>query len=121
MASGKFSRWFPAILMMASIFTFSSIPSDTLPNFNFWDRLVKKGGHMLGYGLLALSYLHAMRNMKRRYLFAWLLAVLFAASDEFHQSWVPGRHASTWDVLIYDNLGAAIGILIATLYSKKRE
>ena len=76
---------------------------------------------MLGYGFLALSYLHAMGNKRRRYLFAWLLAVLFAASDEFHQSLVPGRHASALDVLIFDNLGAAIGILIATLISKKRE
>ncbi len=76
---------------------------------------------MLGYGILALSYLYAMQNKKRRYLIAWLLAVLFAASDEFHQSMVPGRHASAWDVFIFDNLGAAIGILIATLYPKKRE
>lgn len=76
---------------------------------------------MLGYGFLALSYWYALRNNKRQLLFAWLLAVLFAVSDEFHQSMVPGRHASAWDVLIFDNLGAAIGMLIATLCSKERD
>jgi len=121
MTSGKISRWFPAILMMATIFIFSSMPSDSLPNFNFLDRLIKKGGHMLGYGFLAQTYWYAMRNTGRRHVFAWLLAVLFAASDEFHQSLVPGRHASAWDVLIFDNLGAAIGILVATVYSKNKK
>ena len=55
-----FLRWLPAVLVMAVIFVFSSIPSDELPNFGLWDLLVKKGGHVLGYGLLALAYLFAL-------------------------------------------------------------
>ncbi len=47
-------RWLPAILVMVIIFGFSSIPSREMPSFGFWDLLVKKGAHMLGYGLLAL-------------------------------------------------------------------
>ena len=73
---------------------------------------------MVGYGSLAISFWFAMRNTKRRGLFAWLLAILYAVSDEYHQYFVPGRQASVWDVLIYDNLGAAIGMLIATIISK---
>ncbi len=46
---GQISRWGPAVLMMAVIFTASSFPSRDLPSFGLWDRLVKKGGHMLGY------------------------------------------------------------------------
>ncbi len=41
---------------MAIIFAFSSTPGKDLPNFGVLDFLVKKGGHMLGYGLLALAY-----------------------------------------------------------------
>jgi VanZ family protein len=118
MPSYKIFRWLPAILLMAAIFIFSSFPSDSLPNFDIWDRIVKKGGHMVGYGSLAISFWFAMRNTKRRGLFAWLLAILYAVSDEYHQYFVPGRQASVWDVLIYDNLGAAIGMLIATIISK---
>jgi hypothetical protein len=47
-------RWGAALLMMAAIFGFSSIPSAEMPDFGLLDTLVKKGGHALGYGLLAL-------------------------------------------------------------------
>ena len=55
-------RWGPALLMMAVIFAFSSTPSNKLPNFNWADLIVKKGGHALGYGLLALPYLHGLKG-----------------------------------------------------------
>lgn len=103
-------RWLPAVLLMLVIFVFSSRPGDDLPSFGGWDYFVKKGGHALGYGLLALSYLHALP--KRNYLLAWILALLYAATDEFHQSFVPGRNASAVDVLVFDNLGAAAGLLL---------
>lgn len=54
-------RWFPAALMMLVIFTFSSQPGENLPDFLNWDYLIKKAGHVIGYGALALSYLHALR------------------------------------------------------------
>jgi VanZ family protein len=103
-------RWLPALLLMLVIFGFSSRPSDDLPNFGGWDYFVKKSAHGIGYGLLALSYLHALPN--RNYGLAWLLAVLYSATDEFHQSFVPGRRASVIDVLMFDNLGAMIGLFL---------
>lgn len=111
-------RWFPAILIMAVIFYFSSQPGDNLPDFASWDRVFKKSGHMLGYGLLALSYFHWMKYDKKRYWFAWLLAVAFAVTDEFHQSFVAGRNASIFDVMIFDGLGAAFSLL--TYYAVHR-
>ncbi|MBK9782380.1 MAG: VanZ family protein [Anaerolineales bacterium] len=42
---------------------------------------------------------------------AWLLAVLYSATDEFHQSFVPGRHAAVTDVLVFDSFGAMIALL----------
>lgn len=97
--------------MMAAIFAFSSIPSKSMPHFSWADFLVKKGGHMAGYALLALSFRHALNGRKRStWLLAWALAVLYALSDEFHQFFVPGRNASLVDVGI-DALGAAVGLL----------
>ena len=38
-------RWLPALLMMITIFTFSSRTSNELPNFGGWDYFVKKSAH----------------------------------------------------------------------------
>lgn len=110
--ANRFPRWLPAVLIMAGIFFFSSTPSNELPDYGFWDTLVKKGGHVIGYALLTLSYWHWMRFDPKKGWLAWLLALLYAATDEFHQSFTPGRHPSPLDVLIYDNLGALLAVLL---------
>lgn len=103
-------RWFPAFLMMAIIFAFSSRAKDELPNFQDWEYFVKKSSHFLVYGLLALSYIRALP--KRNHLLAWALAILYALSDEFHQSFVPGRTSSLVDVFVFDNLGAIVALAL---------
>jgi len=107
-------RWLPALLMMLIIFLFSSQPSSELPDFNWADTIVKKGGHLVGYAILALSYWYAFRMQQDKRGLAWLLAVLYALTDEFHQSFVPGRHSTIWDVLIFDNLGAMLSLWIVS-------
>jgi len=106
-------RWGPALVLMLAIFLFSNTPSAEIPNLGGWDRLVKKGGHMLGYALLALTLLRGFGSAGwRNILFAFIGAALYATSDELHQSFVPGRHAALLDVAI-DSLGAALGLLAA--------
>ena len=105
----KFPKWLPALVMMVAIFIFSNTPSTSLPNFNAADFIVKKSAHMLGYALLALSYLRAFDGDMRKWKLIWLLAILYAASDEFHQSFVPGRGPSVMDVGI-DAIGAGLGL-----------
>ncbi len=113
-------RWLPAITGMAVIFGFSSIPSQEMPSFGFWDTLVKKGAHMVGYGMLALSFWYALRFDKRRWWLALLLAVLYAITDEFHQSFVPGRHPSWVDALVIDGSGAVLALFVCRLVQKKK-
>jgi VanZ family protein len=113
MLKKAFLRWLPALLMMATIFGFSSIPSSEMPNFGAPDLFVKKGGHMLGYGLLALAYWFGLRFEKRSWWLALLLAVLYALSDEYHQSFVLGRHPSWVDALLIDGSGASIALALA--------
>jgi VanZ family protein len=116
-------RWLPVVALMAAIFAFSSIPSDEMPRFGIIDFLVKKGGHALGYALLALAIQFGMTGRPgrdlRHYLLPWLLAVLYSATDEFHQSFVPGRHATPTDVLVFDNSGAAVAMCIRWWLAKK--
>lgn len=111
--------WLPAIAVMAIIFGFSSIPSQEMPGFGLWDLVVKKGAHMLGYGLLALANWYGLCFEKRGWWLALLLTVLYAITDEFHQSLVPGRHPSWVDALVIDGSGAAL-MLLAVSGVRKR-
>jgi VanZ family protein len=105
-------RWGPSLLMMTLIFTASSTPGTDLPKFGILDLFMKKGGHLGGYALLAAAYLHGLadsrRINRRTLLLAIVLAVLYAVTDEFHQSFTPGRTPSPIDVSI-DTVGAALG------------
>jgi VanZ family protein len=105
------SRWGAALILMGVIFLFSEIPSDELPDFRWADIFVKKSGHAIGFGLLALSYWRGLGMEKDRMWLAWMLALLYAITDEFHQAYTPGRIASAVDVLI-DSLGAGLAILL---------
>jgi VanZ family protein len=109
-------RWGPALACMGLIFIFSATPSNELPNFGGADTLIKKLGHTSGYALLSLGYARALNIKSRGGLgLCWLLAVIFALSDEFHQSFVAGRNASLVDVGIdaTGSLAAMVMLLIS--------
>jgi VanZ family protein len=113
-------RWLPALLMMVVIFGFSSIPGKEMPSFGWWDLIVKKGAHVLGYALLALLLWYAQGFDQNRWWLAFMLAVLYAISDEFHQSFIPGRHPSWVDALVIDGGGAAFALFVGWLVRKKK-
>jgi VanZ family protein len=107
-------RWLPALAWMTLIFWFSAQSKLPLPDSDLLNLLMRKTAHFCEYGVLALSYHWALdgatilptsRSGYRR-LLALLLALLYAISDEYHQSWTPLRHPSPIDVLI-DTAGAA--------------
>jgi VanZ family protein len=113
-------RWLPALAVMLIIFYFSSQPSTDLPSFGWFDTLVKKGGHFTVYAVLAFSLWYAFEwKIDVRWL-VWLLAFMYAASDEFHQSFVPGRHPSVWDVVIFDSFGALASLWVVSWWKKSR-
>jgi VanZ family protein len=115
-----FLRWLPALFMMLLIFFISAKPSSQLPNFDWADKVIKKGGHVIGYAILALLYWRAFNFMRNKRWAAWLLVLLYAATDEFHQSFVPGRHSTIWDVVIFDNFGALISLWLLSRYRKQK-
>jgi VanZ family protein len=112
-------RWLPALSIMVAIFGFSSLPSKDVPSFGMWDPVVEKGAHLLGYGLLALALWYAFHFDRRRRWLVLLFVVLYALTDEIHQSFVPGRHPSWVDVLIFDG-GGAVLMLLAVAQVRKR-
>jgi VanZ family protein len=105
-------RWFPALIIMGVIFLASSIPADLLPNAGKFDLPVKKTGHFTGYALLALGIMRGLQNGKpKKWYLVLLFCGLYAVSDEFHQSFVSGRHPSPIDVGI-DLLGSSFGLML---------
>jgi VanZ family protein len=84
-------------------------------------HLIRKSGHFIGYGLIGLAWLRAWRMtlLRASFIKCAVLAVLgtalIASCDEFHQSFLPNRTASPWDVLL-DCCGALTMILTVHLY-----
>ena len=108
-------KWVPTLLMMVSIFLFSARPSINEPT-SLLRYIVFKGGHVIGYAMLSLSIWRGFDFRRDRRWLAWLIAILYAVTDEFHQSFVPGRHPAAFDVLVYDNIGALLSLWIASRY-----
>jgi VanZ family protein len=107
-------RWLPPVAWMAVIFAASHTPAARIPSAGPWDVLVKKGGHLASYALLAWLWLRALRPALSPPRLAWAafaIAVLYAASDEVHQTFVEGRNGTPVDVAI-DAAGALLAILL---------
>src|ERR1700693_494148 len=129
--------WMPAIVWMALIFIGSTDvlsaehtsrflvpilrwldPQISWATLNAIQTITRKLGHVTEYAILAALMWRALRGgmvwkSKTSILFAivWIACAVFAASDEFHQSFVPSRTSSFHDVMI-DICGALIGLSI---------
>jgi VanZ family protein len=107
-----------ALALMLTIVFLSSQSHLDIPGDEFDGR--DKLGHAGIYALLAALYTLTARVVSRRAaVVAIVAAVLFGATDEIHQSFVPGRDAS-WLDLLADTVGAAIGASIVTWYGARR-
>ncbi len=102
----RLGAWLPVVAWAAVIFAFSAVPSLS-SGLGGWDLLLRKMAHAAEYAILGALLLRATRNAG----FAFALAVLYAASDELHQTFVEGRVGAIRDVAI-DAIGAAIGIAL---------
>ncbi|MGB0387776.1 MAG: VanZ family protein [Ardenticatenaceae bacterium] len=105
--------WGPSLLLMAIIFFLSSqsdLPSPPDPLLN---RIFKKSAHAIGYGMLAISYAWALAGsgVRRVVPLALFFTILYAISDEWHQTFVPNRFGSPLDVLI-DTVGASLALYL---------
>ncbi len=98
-------RWIPALAWMAVIFAGSSVRGSNMPG------VFSVEGHFAEYAVLGVLVLFASRRLPitPRALVALTLCSLYAVSDEFHQSFVPGRVPDVADWAV-DTLGAGLGI-----------
>lgn len=102
------------LALMVVTFYLSAQPF-TGPELAWWEVVLRKLGHFSGYAALAASWawtLHPRLGLSRALRLAALISIGYAISDEYHQSFVEGRHGSPVDVLI-DSAGAltALGVV----------
>ena len=105
-ASRALSVWLPVIAWAAVIFALSSIPSLST-GLGFWDTLLRKGAHVTEYAILGALLLRALGRQTP----AVAAGIAYAATDELHQHFVRGRHASPLDVAI-DAVGITLGVYL---------
>lgn len=108
-----FSLWLPVLLWSLVIFSFSSMQVGSASEFYWKDFLVKKTAHLIEYGILATLIYRGLIgsnvSVKKAMVYSVLLAFLYGCTDEFHQSFTPGRGPSVRDVLI-DSTGSLIAV-----------
>ena len=92
------------MLWAALIFALSSVP-DLGTGLGTWDLVLRKLAHATEFAVLGALLLRALREE----IPALALGVAYAASDELHQHFVPGRTGAPLDVVI-DAVGVAIGV-----------
>jgi VanZ family protein len=84
---------------------------------------IRKSGHFVGYGTLGLTWLRAWWMVLRTsaFLRCAVLALagtaLVASCDEWHQTFLPSRTGTPWDVLL-DCCGATTAILLVYAYAR---
>ena len=118
-------RWLSlafALGWMATIYVLSSQPTAKLDlGFSGQDKLL----HLGAYGLLGLLCIGALPRHTdggyslRQVAIAAAIAALYGLSDEWHQSFVPGRSADLLDLLA-DAAGGLLGALLGRLLSRRR-
>jgi len=111
-------RFVPPIALMGVIFFLSAQP-DLNSGLGTLDTILRKGAHMLEFGLLWALWWRAFGY--RGAGWAALIALAYAVTDEYHQSFVAGRVGSPVDVLV-DAVGVGLAVLIARrqAYSQPR-
>lgn len=140
-------NWLPILIWMLVIFSASAdresvrhssriigpllhwlLPNLSAHHIDQTVTVARKCAHLTEYAILAILFWRAARPLTRsnREIWNWKLAgasilfvTLYAATDEFHQRFVPGRGPSLHDVVI-DTIGAAGGIFFLWLIWKWR-
>lgn len=119
--------WLPSIVWMVIIYYLSSFHKLQASVVGWQDFIVRKLAHFLEYTLLFIFYNFSLKRTtkilyRKRLIYCLILTVIYAITDEYHQTWVSGRTGKPFDIGV-DSLGAFFGYLIvwklASFFPKK--
>jgi len=111
-----------SVLLRVFLWIFPQASETTLATIHF---LLRKAGHFTEYAILALLAARALRTSYRKLLrqrwfwLSFLLVVVYALGDEFHQSFVRSRTASIYDSMI-DSFGGLTALALLTIQKHRR-
>jgi VanZ family protein len=132
-------HWWPALIWALVISGFSTItftsentrhfiipilhfllPHASAETLDFLHHIIRKCGHLTEYFILSMLILRGIRAGEKGMHVRWALVTIliiagYAALDEYHQSFVPGRTAAVGDVLI-DTSGGIAAQIVASLF-----
>ena len=96
------------------------LPHASAETLDFLHHIIRKCGHLTEYFILSMLILRGIRAGEKGLYLRWVLVTIlivagYAALDEYHQSFVPGRTAAVGDVLI-DTAGGIAAQLVASLF-----
>jgi VanZ family protein len=114
--------WLPVLLWMGVIFVASSQPKLPFVVNKTVDFATKKAGHVTEYAILAFLFWRAISQGRGKPALpslggTFVVSLLYAISDEFHQTFVPGRSGRLTDVG-FDALGALLALSLVWWFSK---
>jgi len=109
LSSHRSLNWLFVVVYASIIFYFSSLSASGIPSVPVSNTWL----HVLEYFGLGLVLMPAVRSSGRGGLFlAFILLAVYAASDEFHQYFVPGRVMDFYDWLA-DSAGGLLGLFLS--------
>jgi VanZ family protein len=93
------------------------LPRVSAETLDLLHEFIRKCAHVFEYSVLSVLLFRAMRTPAQGWNVRWaatalLLAAMFAASDEFHQTFVASRGPSVWDVLLDISAAAAVQLIL---------
>lgn len=107
--------WLPVVVWALVIFLFSSLPTSPVSRVYWQEFVVKKSAHVVEYAIFTTLLYRALRasgvEMIEAGIYSIILAVLYGATDEFHQSFTPGREPKVRDVF-FDTIGSVGSIYL---------
>ena len=101
----KLRLWLPVLAWMGVIFAFSAISINGQAKFSWPDFIIKKTAHVTEYAILFWLTYRANKSFK----YSLIICLLFALSDEWHQTITPGREGTLRDVG-FDSLGTLLSL-----------
>ncbi|HBH46643.1 MAG TPA: hypothetical protein DDX47_04775 [Candidatus Jacksonbacteria bacterium] len=109
------------LLWMGIIFYLSNQPNLRSGLIDWVDLILRKGAHMVEYGILTWLLVKVIGKKKQSVLpLAMILAALYAATDEYHQSFISGRDGNWHDWLV-DVAGILISFLILKRFVREQD
>lgn len=109
----RLTSWLPPVS-----FTYDGHPVTWQKPYDMLEFFIRKAGHVAEFALLMLFVTLALLSWRKAFYpmlgLGALISVGYAASDEWHQTFVPGRSGHVVDVLV-DSIGIVLVVLICLL------